>query len=313
MHILITGGLGFIGSHLTAKLLSDGHKVVVIDSGVFSSDYLRQTRCLTHKHLKVIKGDVRQSIHISRGEIDQIYHLACVADPDVFLHNQERTFSTTVLGTYAALNAARKAGIPILIASSSEIYGTDVASELYETMNGSVSTFSSRACYAEGKRAGETISFIMREMGNDVRVVRIFNCYGPGMRLDDGRVITRFIYEALRDEPLILFGGGRQTRSFCYVDDTVDGLIAVMGGEASLPLPVNLGNPNEEHTIATMAKKIIRMTGSRSRVVKAGLRPEDTAKRKPCIDLISSMYNWKPTISLDEGLEKTIAWYRTIL
>lgn len=310
MRILVTGGLGFIGSHLVAKLLSDGHRVTIADAMVNPCPYLEKTYCRTHPRLTVKRIDVSRTF--PRGSFDQIYHLACVANPSLFLGNHLHTFMTIVMGTYHAMQHAQRTGARILVASSSEVYGTLVTDALIESMAGEVLPYMPRACYSEGKRAGETVSYIFRNLvpTTNVRVVRIFNVYGPGMREKDGRVINRFVVSALKGKDLIVHGNGTQTRSFCYVDDTVDGLMAIMDRPVSLPIPVNLGNPNEEHQIRNLAKRVVKSVGSSSNIVKLGGRPGDTTRRRPDIQLMSKVYGWAPQIDLVLGLQHTIGWYR---
>ena len=310
MQILVTGGAGFIGSHLCQRLLNDGHQVVGLDN--FSSSrreniagLLRSPRFQLHTQ------DVTEPYDV---EVDQIYNLACPASPVHYQKNPVGTVRTCVLGAINALELAKRLGIPVLQASTSEVYGDPQVHPQPETYHGDVNPIGPRACYDEGKRCAETLFFdYHRQYAVTIKVARIFNTYGPHLALDDGRVISNFIAAALRGSPLRVDGDGTQTRSFCYVDDLVDGLVRLMRTPPAVTGPVNLGNPGE-FTINRLAALVLEISGSRSPVITgAPVRPDDPRQRRPDITLARLALGWEPTIPLEEGLRRTIQYFRKAL
>jgi UDP-glucuronate decarboxylase len=303
MRILVTGGAGFIGSHLVSRLLSAGHQVVVLDN--FSSG-LRSN--LAGLDVELIEGDVAKSFDIL---CDQIYHLACPASPAFYQRDGVSTLLTAFNGTYHALLNAERHNARILIASTSEVYGDPEVSPQPESYHGNVNTWGPRACYDEGKRAAEALCYEFHTQGRaDVRVARIFNTYGPGMRLDDGRVMTEFITAALAGRPLRLDAAGEQTRSFCYIDDMVDGLMALMSFDGN-PGPVNLGSA-EEIKLSQLAELVVAMAGSSSQIMQAPRRVDDPMQRKPDTVRAAAALGWRPQIKLAVGLELLIRPTRKI-
>lgn len=306
--VLVTGGAGFIGSHLVDKLLARGDDVVVVDN-LFTG---RKQNFLQHRdepRFEFIRHDVVEPILL---DVEQVYHLACPASPIHYQNNPIKTVKTNVSGTLNMLGLARRVRARFLLASTSEVYGDPLVHPQVETYFGNVNTVGPRSCYDEGKRVAETLSHCYREQnGVDARIVRIFNTYGPRMIFDDGRVVSNFIVQALRGEPLSVYGDGSQTRSFCYVDDLVDGLVAAMDATAFTG-PANLGNP-DEFTISELAEMVLRMTGSRSVIERQPLPQDDPIKRKPDISLAIRELGFDPKVGLGEGLHRTIAEFRTRL
>lgn len=303
--ILVTGGAGFIGSHLCERLLEQGHRVICLDNFFSSSkdniDHLR-----ANSNITFITHDIVTPIFL---QVDQIYNLACPASPIHYQKDPIKTVKTSTVGMINMLGMAKKCGARILQASTSEVYGDPQVHPQHEGYWGNVNPVGIRSCYDEGKRVAETLCFdYHREHGVDIRVVRIFNTYGPRMRLDDGRVVSNFVVQALKKRPVTLYGSGLQTRSFCYIDDLVEGLIKMMNTD-KLTGPVNLGNP-EEMTVEQLARKIISLTGSRSKRVKKPLPKDDPSRRKPDISLARKMLKWTPQVSLEEGLERTIDYFK---
>ncbi|MGA1190979.1 MAG: UDP-glucuronic acid decarboxylase family protein [Bdellovibrionota bacterium] len=299
--VLVTGGAGFIGSHLVDRLVVEGHDVLVLDN-YFTGRKENIHQLAIEGRIEVIRGDVTEPILL---EVDQIYHLACPASPVHYQHNPIKTIKTNVLGTIHMLGLAKRVGARFLLASTSEVYGDPQQHPQKEGYWGNVNPIGPRSCYDEGKRVAETLTECYRiEHGVDTRIVRIFNTYGPRMLFDDGRVVSNFIVQALNNEPLTLFGDGGQTRSFCYVSDLVDGLVSMMRKEG-ISGPVNLGNP-EEFTIKQLAEKVLSLTASSSVMEHRPLPQDDPTRRKPDISLAMSELGWKPTISVEEGLKKTI-------
>ncbi len=310
MRILVTGGAGFIGSHLCARLLGEGSAVICLDN--FSSGNRGNVAALIGQPgFTLVEGDVTAPYDFA---VDQIYNLACPASPVHYQRDPVATVRTCVLGAIHALELGRQRTIPVLQASTSEIYGDPRVHPQPESYHGNVNPIGPRACYDEGKRCAETLFFdYHRQYGVPVKVARIFNTYGPNLALDDGRVISNFITGALRGEPLRVDGDGSQTRSFCFVDDLVSGLVRAMATTAEFTGPVNLGNP-VEFTIKDLAALVLQLTGSRSEIqVGAPTRPDDPRQRRPDITLARAALGWEPRVSLEDGLRRTIPYFRQIL
>jgi len=309
MRILVTGGSGFIGSHLTAELLKADHQVLVLDN-FYTSDKANIQHLAANQNLEVIRHDV---ISPFIAEIDAIYHLACPASPVHYQRFPVQTIKTSVLGSINMLDLALRLQIPILLSSTSEVYGDPEISPQVESYWGNVNPIGVRACYDEGKRAAETLFFdYHRQYGVNIKVARIFNTYGPNMSPNDGRVVSNFIMQALRSEDITIYGDGLQTRSFCYVDDLVSGLVSLMGTNNEIQGPINLGNPNE-FTVKQLAERIIKMTNSNSQIVYNDLPLDDPKQRKPDISTAKKVLGWSPTIEINEGLEKTIKYFTSKL
>ena len=307
--ILVTGGAGFIGSHLCQRLVEQGHEVLCVDNFYTGTrDNLRDL--LTHPRLELMRHDVTFPLYV---EVDRIYNLACPASPIHYQHDPVQTTKTSVHGAINMLGLAKRLKARILQASTSEVYGDPTVHPQTEDYWGNVNPIGSRSCYDEGKRCAETLFFdYHRQHRLDIKVARIFNTYGPNMHPNDGRVVSNFIVQALQHQPITIFGEGTQTRSFCYVDDLVDGLVAMMDSADGVTGPINLGNPVES-TILDMAKLIIELTESRSTIVFQPLPPDDPQQRKPDITRARQMLGWSPTISLREGLLRSIPYFRRIL
>lgn len=304
--ILITGGAGFIGSHLCGRLLREGNEVLCLDNLSTGSERNIE-RLKKEKDFSFISHDINDPL-VLEGRVDEVFNLACPASPVHYQKDPISTMMTNVLGLKNVLDLAERKKARILQASTSEVYGDPEESPQKESYKGSVNSIGSRACYDEGKRAGEALCFdYKRKKGVDIRVVRIFNTYGPNMSPDDGRVVSNFIVQALGNKPITVYGDGSQTRSFCYVTDMVEGLIRMMASDKSGP--VNLGNP-EEYKISELAEKVISLTGSGSEVVYKDLPEDDPARRKPDISLVKELLGWEPSVPLEEGLEKTIGYFR---
>lgn len=301
MRVLVTGGAGFIGTHVVKRLLADGHEVTVLDD--FSSGLRDNLKGLA---LELVEADVAKPFDIP---CDQVYHLACPASPIFYQKNGVATLITAFNGTHQALLNAERYKARILIASTSEVYGDPAVSPQPETYFGNVNTWGPRACYDEGKRAAEALCYEFQAQGRaDVRVVRIFNTYGPGMRLDDGRVMTEFITAALAGRPLRLDAAGEQTRAFCYVDDLADGLFMIMARSA-VSGPVNIGAV-EEVTIRQLSRMIAELAGSMSEVHEGPRREDDPMRRRPDLDKIKRLSGWEPKVCLEDGLRRTLAAFR---
>jgi UDP-glucuronate decarboxylase len=308
--ILVTGGAGFIGSHLIERLLNEGHHLTCIDN-FFTGRRENIIPFLTHPHFELIRHDVIQPILL---EADEIYNLACPASPIHYQYNPVKTVKTSVMGTINMLGLAKRVKGKLLQASTSEVYGDPHVHPQVESYWGNVNPIGIRSCYDEGKRLAETLCMdYFRENGVRVKIVRIFNTYGPRMAENDGRVVSNFIIQALKGEPITVYGDGSQTRSFCYVSDLVDGFIRMMDRTPDdYPGPVNLGNPGE-FTILELAEKVIAMTGSSSKIDFQPLPADDPTQRKPDISRAQDKLGWTPKISLDEGLATTIADWRVRL
>jgi UDP-glucuronate decarboxylase len=307
--VLVTGGAGFLGSHLCERLLDEGHGVICLDN-YFTGQKRNIFHLLENPHFEVIRHDLVNPIFL---EVDEIYNLACPASPIHYQYNPVKTTKTSVMGAIHMLGLAKRVGAKILQASTSEVYGDPTVHPQDEGYWGNVNTIGIRACYDEGKRCAETLFFdYYRQNRVNIRVVRIFNTYGPRMHPNDGRVVSSFIVRALRGEPITVFGDGRQTRSFCFVDDMVEGLIRMMNGPDDFVGPVNLGNP-EEYGILDLARHIIRLTGSDSPLEFGPPPMDDPKRRQPDIGLARERLGWEPGIALEEGLKKTIQYFSGIL
>jgi UDP-glucuronate decarboxylase len=304
--ILVTGGAGFIGSHLTRRLLEQGHDVLVVDN-FYSSTRGNLYEVANEPQFELMRHDVTFPLYV---EVDEIYHLACPASPVFYQRDPVQTTKTCVHGSINMLGLAKRTGAKILLASTSEVYGDPAMHPQQESYWGNVNPIGIRSCYDEGKRAAETLFFdYYRQHQLQIKVARIFNTYGPRMLPDDGRVVSNFIVQALQGEPLTVFGDGEQTRSFCYVDDLVSGLIALMNTPDDVTGPINLGNPGE-FTMLELATKVIEMVGSGSELKYLPLPDDDPVRRKPDITLAQQQLGWSPTISLDEGLKPTVDYFR---
>lgn len=303
--ILVTGGAGFIGSHLCRRLLDEGNRVICLDN-MFTGTYDNIRELYARSGFEFVNADVINPMHI---EVDEIYNLACPASPVQYQYDPVMTTKTSFLGALNMLELARKMDAKILQASTSEIYGDPMVHPQTEDYRGNVNTIGPRACYDEGKRVAETLFSDYRRMyGTDARIIRIFNTYGPHMLENDGRVVSNFIMQAIHNKNITIYGDGTQTRSFCYVDDLVAGMIAVMD-KADFTGPVNLGNPCEM-TILELAKMIIRKTGSGSQIVYRPLPVDDPVKRKPDISFARKELGWEPRTDIEQGIGKTIEYFR---
>lgn len=304
--ILVTGGAGFIGSHLCERLVKAGDEVICLDN-FFTGSKENVKKLMGYDGFELIRHDITKEIYL---EVDQIYNLACPASPPHYQYNPIKTAKTSVLGALNMLGIAKRTHARILQASTSEVYGDPEVHPQPESYRGCVNPIGIRSCYDEGKRMAETLFFDYRRQHNlDIKVIRIFNTYGPNMNPDDGRVVSNFIVQALKGEPITVYGDGSQTRSFCYVDDLVEGMVRMMNSNEGFTGPVNLGNP-EEFTMLELAKKVIALTGSSSKIVYTPLPSDDPAQRKPVIDLAKEELGWEPQIMLEEGLEHTITYFR---
>ena len=307
--ILVTGGAGFLGSHLCERLLAQGHYVICLDN-YFTGQKRNIVHLLGHTSFEVIRHDLVNPIFL---EVDQIYNLACPASPVHYQYNPVKTTKTAVMGAIHMLGLAKRVKARILQASTSEVYGDPSVHPQKESYWGNVNTTGIRACYDEGKRCAETLFFdYYRQNKVNIRVVRIFNTYGPRMHPNDGRVISNFIMQALRNEPITIFGDGLQTRSFCYVEDMVEAIMRMMNGPDDFVGPVNLGNPGE-YSMLELAENIVRLTRSKSRLEFQPSPMDDPRRRQPDIGLAKEKLGWEPVVSLHEGLEKTISYFREIL
>ena len=308
MRMLVTGGAGFIGSHLCERLLKEGHEVVCLDN--FFTGNKRNISSLLDSHgFELIRHDVTQPILL---EVDRIFNLACPASPIHYQYNPVKTTKTSVMGAINMLGLAKRVKARILQASTSEVYGDPQVHPQTESYWGNVNTLGIRSCYDEGKRVAETLMMdYHRQNKVDIRIIRIFNTYGPKMAENDGRVVSNFILQALRGEEITVYGRGQQTRSFCFVSDLVEGMVRMMDCPG-FSGPVNLGNPTET-TILEFAQKIIALTGSRSRIVFKPLPADDPKQRQPDITLAREMLGWEPKVPVDDGLKQTIEYFRSVL
>jgi UDP-glucuronate decarboxylase len=301
---LVTGGAGFLGSHLTDRLMEAGEEVICVDN-YFTGRKDNVRHWIGHPRFELIRHDVTDPIRL---EVDRIWHLACPASPVHYQHNPIKTAKTSFLGTYNMLGLARRVGARLLLASTSEVYGDPEVHPQPESFRGCVNTIGIRSCYDEGKRIAETLCFdYQRRHGTEIRVMRIFNTYGPRMLPDDGRVVSNFIVQALQGQPLTLYGEGSQTRSFCYVDDLIAGMMALMNGDH--PGPINIGNPGE-FTIRQLAELVRDRINPSLPLTTQPLPQDDPLQRQPVIDLARSELGWEPKVSLEEGLTPTIAYFR---
>ena len=306
--ILVTGGAGFLGSYLCERLVDEGHDVICVDN-FFTSQKANVAHLLERSNFELVRHDV---VHPLWLEVDEIYNLACPAAPGHYQFNPIKTTKTSVIGAINILGMAKRCRAKVLQASTSEVYGDPEVHPQTESYRGSVNPIGPRACYDEGKRAAETLFMDYHRMNKvNIRVVRIFNTYGPRMHPFDGRVVSNFIRQALRGEDLTIFGDGSQTRSFCYRDDLVEGILRMMQAPDDFIGPVNLGNP-EEFTIRELAQQVLELTGSKSKLVSRPLPADDPAKRRPDISLAKERLHWQPTVKLRPGLERTIEWFRSI-
>lgn len=311
MRILVTGGAGFIGSHLCEKLLEQGHNVVCVDN-LFTGSKQNIQQLLQNPHFKFIEHDIVNPLFLdpsaSSGQvkIDQIYNLACPASPLHYQFNPVHTIKASTLGVINMLGLARKHGARILQASTSEVYGDPDVHPQTEDYRGNVNSVGPRGCYDEGKRCAETLFFDYHRMHClEIKIVRIFNTYGPRMTFNDGRVVSNFMIQALKNEPITIYGNGKQTRSFCYVDDMVNGLIKMMNSNVKITGPINLGNPLEKK-IKWLAEKIIELTNSKSKIIYYGLPIDDPKQRCPDISRAKKLLDWEPVVKLEDGLKMTI-------
>ena len=307
--ILVTGGAGFLGSHLCERLLREGNEVICLDN-YFTGTKQNVVHLLDNPYFEVIRHDVTMPFFI---EVDEIYNLACPASPIHYQYNAIKTVKTSVMGAINMLGLAKRIKAKILQASTSEVYGDPEIHPQVESYWGHVNPIGIRSCYDEGKRIAETL-FVNYHQQNKVRIkiMRIFNTYGPRMHPNDGRVVSNFIVQALKGQDITIYGDGQQTRSFCYVDDLIEGMIRLMNSREEFTGPVNIGNPNE-FTMLELAGKIISFTGSKSRIVHLPLPADDPTQRQPDISLAKAELGWEPAVMLDEGLAKTIEYFQSVL
>ena len=308
--ILVTGGAGFVGSHLCERLLAAGHSVIAVDD-LSTGDPSHIAHLLKSPRFRTARHDIARELPLEARSATRIFNLACPASPAYYQRHPVQTTLTSVLGTWRLLETAQRSGARLLQASTSEVYGDPQVHPQAESYHGHVNPIGPRSCYDEGKRCAEAMAFAYhRERTLPIRVVRLFNSYGPRLTPGDGRVVSNFIVQALRGEPLTVYGDGQQTRSFCYVADTVEGLLRMM--ESSIEGPVNIGNP-DEHTVLDLAEIVLRLTGSRSRIVHRPLPADDPHRRKPDITLARDKLGWQPRVTLEDGLERTADYFRGLL
>ncbi|HUP81075.1 MAG TPA: UDP-glucuronic acid decarboxylase family protein [Pirellula sp.] len=306
--ILVTGGAGFLGSHICERLVDEGHDVICLDN-FFTAQKSNVAQLLPRPNFELIRHDVTLPIFL---EVDQIYHMACPAAPGHYQFNPIKTIKTSVLGSINMLGIAKRCGARILLASTSEIYGDPLVHPQTESYWGNVNTIGIRSCYDEGKRVAETLFMdYYRSNKVDIRIVRIFNTYGPRMHPYDGRVVSNFIRQAIQGQPITIFGEGEQTRSFCYRNDLVEGLFRLMNNDENFIGPVNIGNPTE-FTVRELAELVMSISGCRVPLEKRPLPPDDPVRRRPDITLAKKHLKWEPQVPLRDGLKKTIDWFRSI-
>ena len=305
MRILVTGGAGFLGSHLCDRLLSEGHEILCLDN-FFTGRKQNISHLLQNPKFELIRHDVTEPFRV---EVDQIYNLACPASPPHYQYNPIKTTKTSVMGAINCLGLAKRVRARVFQASTSEVYGDPNVHPQDESYWGNVNPIGRRSCYDEGKRCAETLFFdYHRENGVDIRVVRIFNTYGPRMLADDGRVVSNFIVQALKGENLTVYGDGSQTRSFCYVDDLIEGFVRLMNQEKTVG-PVNIGNPGE-FTMLQLAELVLKKVGGKSKITNLPLPADDPKQRRPDISLAKEVLGWEPKVPLEEGLNRTIEYFR---
>ena len=309
IRILVTGGAGFIGSYLCEKLIDEGNEVICVDN-FFTGSKQNIIHLLNNPYFEIVRHDITFPLYI---EVDEIYNLACPASPVYYNFDPVQTTKTSVMGAINMLDLAKRLKIKILQASTSEVYGDQEVHPQTESYRGNVNPIGPRACYDEGKRCAETLFFdYYRQLRIKIKVIRIFNTYGPKMQPDDGRVISNFIVQSLNNKDITIYGDGSQTRSFCYVADLVEGIIKMMNSREDFIGPVNLGNP-KEFSILELAKKIIKLTDSKSKIIYNPLPEDDPKQRQPNIELANKELNWEPKIQLDEGLKRTINYFERLL
>lgn len=309
MRILVTGGAGFIGSHLCKKLVDNKDEVICVDN-FFTGHKRNIQELMDYRNFEFIRHDITKELYV---EVDQIYNLACPASPIHYQYNAIKTIKTSILGAMNMLGLAKRVHGRILQASTSEVYGDPKIHPQPEEYWGHVNPIGIRSCYDEGKRTAETLFFDYHRQHNvDIKVIRIFNTYGPNMDMEDGRVVSNFIIQALRGENITVYGDGKQTRSFCYVDDLVEGMYRMMNSRKEFTGPVNLGNP-KEFTIEELARKVIELTGSKSKIIYEPLPQDDPMQRKPVIDMAQKELGWSPSVMLEEGLKKTIEYFEGMI
>jgi UDP-glucuronate decarboxylase len=307
--ILITGGGGFLGSHLSERLLNEGHEIICLDN-FFTGNKHNIVHLMSNPRFEVLRHDVTLPLFI---EVDEIYNLACPASPIHYQHDPVQTTKTCVHGAINMLGLAKRTGAKIMQASTSEVYGDPEIHPQVESYWGKVNPIGIRSCYDEGKRCAETLFLdYHRQHGLDIKIARIFNTYGPKMHADDGRVVSNFVVQALKGEDITIYGDGQQSRSFCYVDEMVDAFIRLMATDSDFIGPVNLGNPGE-FTIRELAEKTLAMIGSKSKLINQPLPEDDPRQRQPDISLAKEKLGWEPVIKLDEGLQKTIEYFKTVV
>ncbi len=309
MRVLVTGGAGFLGSHLTERLVNEGHDVICLDN-FYTGTKSNVAHLLSRSNFELLRHDVTFPLYV---EVDQIYNLACPASPIHYQRDPVQTTKTSVHGAINMLGLAKRTGARILQASTSEVYGDPEVHPQEENYWGRVNPIGIRSCYDEGKRCAETLFFdYWRQNGIEIKVLRIFNTYGPRMHPNDGRVVSNFMVQALLGHDITIYGDGSQTRSFCYVDDLIEGMIKFMNLSADITGPMNLGNPSE-FTILELAEKIISLTNSKSRIILKPLPQDDPKQRKPDISLASNLINWNPPTDIDAGLTKTMMYFNELI
>jgi UDP-glucuronate decarboxylase len=307
--ILVTGGAGFLGSHLCERLLREGNEVVCVDN-FYTGNKANIVHLMNNPYFELMRHDVTFPLYI---EVDQIYNLACPASPVHYQFDPVQTIKTSVHGAINMLGLAKRIKATILQASTSEVYGDPEIHPQTEDYWGRVNPIGIRSCYDEGKRCAETLFFdYHRQHSVDIKMMRIFNTYGPKMHLNDGRVVSNFIVQALQNNPITIYGKGNQTRSFCYVDDLIDGMIKLMNSPASMTGPINVGNPNE-WSMLELANRVLQITGSKSEIIFKPLPQDDPKQRQPDISMAKSQLNWEPKVEIDEGLRQTISYFSKII